>query len=161
MNAMAMMHEQKAQSGAVFRLMVDAIIGLVILLMIISSINYFNSLRLEVSKAEFTALIKSAVDSPNGKIVESGNLVFSAGDIYDSVTISFMTGYPKDCFRFQTNLAFTETGSGRYIKFGQPVDAKVYASCRATGEECSPDDEDCLAIDCLISFGKKLEADWS
>jgi hypothetical protein len=156
---MPLLSERSAQSGAVFRLMVDAIIGLVILMMIISALNYFNGLRIEVSKAEFAALIKSAVSAPNGKVVPSGSLIFSQGEMYDATTLSAMTGYSATAFTFQTNLGSAEIGSGNHITFTQPVECKVYARCIATGAKCTEGDTECSEIECLVSFGKAIQAE--
>ena len=155
---MVVFKENKAQSGAVFRLMIDAIIGLLVLAMIVYTLTYFNSLKIEVSKAEFSNLIKSTVDAPNGKIVESGTLIFSKGEMYDSITLSTMTGYSSTAFTFQSNLGTTEIGSGQYIKFNQSVECKVYARCiTIPGAVCTEGDTTCSEIECLISFGKKIE----
>ncbi|MDD4251113.1 MAG: hypothetical protein PHX27_02885 [Candidatus ainarchaeum sp.] len=147
-----MILDVKGQSGAVFRLMVDAIIGLVILLIILSVLTYFESVRIDVSKAEFISIVQSAVETPNGSVVASKTLVFVSGLGFSASQLQSLTNYPADCFKFQSNLGSVNIiADGKMVEFKQNVETKVYA-------KCEPDlDNPENIITCDISFGTKLD----
>jgi hypothetical protein len=144
------MFDEKAQSGTVFRLMIDAIIGLIILMIILSVLGYFQSLRVDVSKAEFVSTIKAATQTPDGRVVSSQRLVFLKGTTFSSDQLQYVTNYSSDCFEFQTNHSSVEIfASGKMVEFKQDIETILYARCR-------PGTDDCV-IFCDVSFGRKLE----
>jgi hypothetical protein len=144
------MFEEKAQSGTVFRLMIDAIIGLVILMIILSVLGYFQSLRVDVSRAEFVSTVKAATETPDGRVVSSERLIFLKGTTFSSDQLQYVTNYSSDCFEFQTSHATVEIfAGGKMAEFKQDIETMVYASCR-------PGTGDCI-IFCDVSFGRKLE----
>ncbi len=154
--------DNKAQSGTVFRLLIDGIIGLVIFGLILSSMTYFQSLRISTSINEFYSLINSAKESPNGKVFYSENpLVFVEGTGFTSTNLRDVTGLSDECFTFYSNLAFGKVlAEGKMIDIQQNVEARVYVKCYPSDEVCiyaSEGYEDCCDILCDVSFGKKLE----
>jgi len=154
------LQENKAQSGAVFRLMIDAIIGLVIFAMILSTLAYFESLRIEASRAEFVTKVQAAVQSPNGAIIESdGKLFFLKGNGFNTIQLRDLTGYPKECFSFESNLHFVDI-TDVSVEFEQNVEAKLYVQCSTTNDVCDYDDPDtdCCEIECIVSFGKPIQS---
>jgi hypothetical protein len=152
------MIDDRAQAGAVFRLMVDAIIGLAILAIVVYMLTYFNGLRREISKQQLYEVAGYAVNSPNGKVFMSDkDLLFSEGDGFSSISMSNATSKPADCFTFESNLSAADVGSGSYVSFRNSVEAKVYAKCWLTGDSCASGAEDCCIQQCLISIGKKLD----
>jgi len=155
-----MRFERKGQAGDVFRLMVDAIIGLVILLIILSSIAYFNSLRLQVSQAAMKSIVEGAVENPTGDVSESEMLVFSQGEGYSGHVFEDWTGVPAQCFEFESGLSNIKVleGDVSRVNFTSPVETKVYVSCVATGESCEyGTGEPCgkCEVVCTFYFGKK------
>lgn len=151
--------EDGAQSGAVFRLMIDAIIGLVILIMIFSTISYFNYLRLQTSIDEFNLKIISAINSPDGRVIESNNaLLFFRGTTFSNVEIQEMTAYPSECFKFESNLSFVNIGhSGDYAEILENTETRVYFRCESTHESYDFETQSGCDIECIISFGRRLE----
>ncbi len=143
--------DDRAQSGTVFRLMVDAIIGLVILMIILSVLGYFESLRVDVSRAEFISTIKSATEAPDGRVVSSGILIFVKGTGFSASQLQSITNYPAESFEFQSNVGFAEVlGNGKIVQMKQNIETRVYA-------RCVPDSDPNLRIRCVISFGRRLE----
>jgi len=157
--------ENRAQSGAVFRLMIDSVIGLAILLVIISVLAYFNALRIQAAQEKFFSLVTSATNSPNGKVFSESNLLFTPSGI-STITIRNKTNIYEGCFHFESNLTnvkISDGGSGdaSKIDFTSNVETNVYARCTLKEEQCDIDSEDCCEVDCLISFGKKILSDES
>lgn len=144
--------DERAQSGTVFKLMVDAIIGLVILMIILSVIGYFESMRVDVSRTEFISIVKSATESPDGRVVSSNTLIFLKGTGFTATQLQSITNYPAECFKFESIHGLAPVvADGRIIEIKQNIETKIYARCipitNSTG--------DCR-IECIISFGKKL-----
>lgn len=155
---MKFIKDQRGQAGDVFRLMIDSIIGLAILVIILSSINYFGSLRSQISIAEMRGLVESGVQTPTGRVLESNNLSFSKGEAYSSVLMEQWTGVPESCFSFESGLGAISIVDDRKAEFTSNVDTKVYVSCIINPNEiCEYGDGDCgsCEFDCIISFGRK------
>jgi hypothetical protein len=146
---------EKAQSGMVFRLMIDGIIGLVILGIIISAIGYFEGIRIETSKSNFYSLVKNASESP-GVVLESENmLLFVEGTGFSNQEMMNLTGYYEDCFEFSSNRSATKVGGeGKRIDIERRIETPVYVYCwNEDGFEYGTNN---CPIECEISFGKKL-----
>jgi len=143
------MIDNKAQSGAVFRLLIEAIIGLAILLMIVTSLMYFNSLKVETSKAQFAETVKIAIQTPTGQVISSDELDFVKGTTFSASQFQGSFSVPAECFSFVSNLTVV-TISEQTITFNQNANAKTYARCVLN------DSYGC-DIGCVISIGKKLE----
>ncbi len=153
--------EEKAQSGAVFRLLIDSIIGIAILMIVLGAMANFYDMRLKTSAEEFKSLVKNAVDSPNGAVVESGALVFNEGGGFSQATLSSTTGIDASCFTFQSELSRVDVGGGIYLKFSGNVETKVYARCipEENSRACEAGEEGCCNIKCFISLGKRFTQD--
>ncbi len=175
---------EKAQSGAVFRLLIDAIIMIVILLIILSVLTYFHSLRLEVSTTEFKELVVNAVHAPKNTVIKSESLVFSEKKSFSSSLFRDLTGYHDSCFSFTTSDSrisllgdedddWELDNTGSIAEFNSPFDGIVFVKCISTGDACETgcsDSDDavvelddgvckmdaCCEFKCLISFGKEL-----
>jgi len=153
--------ENRAQSGAVFRLMIDSIIGLAILLIIISALSYFQALRIQASTEKFFSLVNSATNSPNGKVFSENNLLFTPSGL-STITIRNKTNIHESCFHFESNLGNVKINDdGSKLDFTANVETNVYAKCSLNGTQCGVDDEVCCEFECDISFGKKLLSDES
>jgi len=152
-----LLKEERAQAETVFRLMIDSIVGLVILVIILSSIAYFNEQVIIHSKTELMLLVQSAASSPDGEILASEDLSFAQGFAVDSSDAQVWTGYISDCFRFDSRYSSVEISSDfRKAEFLQNLQTKVYAQC--VSQSCNPANQknECC-IDCLISFGKQIQ----
>ena len=158
---MKFIKEEKAQSGTVFRLMIDGIIGLAIFMVILSSLSYFQNLRMGTSQQELFSIIESAKNSPNGLVFPSKeNLLFSKGDGISTTNLREIIGLNKECFIFESGLGFAKViDDGVGIEFTGNVETKVYAKCYPVGAFCDYGEEGCCEINCLISFGKKLTSE--
>ena len=162
---MKFISENKAQSGAVFRLMVDGIIGLVIFTMIVASLSYFQSLRVETSQAELFTLLTSAKNSSNGTVFRSsGDLLFAKGRSFTTTGLRNIIGLYEECFSFESNLGFAKlidnsAGESVGIEFKDSVEARVYTKCEASTTRCEYGEEGCCEINCVISFGKILKSE--
>jgi hypothetical protein len=140
--------ENKAQAGAVFRLMVDAIIGLVILVAILSTLSHFEQQQLALSLREFESFLTSAINSPDGKIIESPVLTFNKGTMYSTRSFEAMTQHPRECFFIQGLSGSIRITDDETVEFLSRTQVKIYAKCETSGGDCP--------YTCTISFGKKI-----
>jgi hypothetical protein len=159
-NIFSLNKEQNAQSGAVFRLMVDAVIGLAIIAMILSTLSYFNYLKINASIGEVNNKILAAVSSPNGEVIAStSKLFFLKGMTLTTGQMQSLTGYPEDCFRFKSNLGLIDiTAEGKMVEFTESVETFFYARCTSENEFQIDPDESICEVECVFSFGEKLDS---
>ncbi len=154
--------ENNAQSGAVFRLMVDAIIGLIIMAMVLSTLSYFNYLKVQSSFEEFNRKILAGVNSPNGNVIESnGNLFFLKGTGFTTLGLQEITAYPAECFSFESNLSVvkisTTNSHNDSAQMLENTDARLFVRCDPSNEIYDFDSQTGCELNCVVSFGKRLE----
>ena len=141
--------EENAQAGAVFRLMIDAIIGLVILGTILSTLTYFDQQQMNNSVKEFQSFLYTAVSTPNGKIIDSGNLTFNKDTGFTTIDFELITTHKSECFLITGAIGAADIKPNA-IKFLQKSQIRVFAKCEPVN------DPNCNFF-CTISFGKKIE----
>ncbi|MFA7133882.1 MAG: hypothetical protein WC122_02790 [archaeon] len=159
----ALLVEQRAQAEAVFRLMIDSVVGLAILLVILSALNYFQNQVVIQSKADLFSLVKNAVNTPTGIVLKSGELTFSNGFVVDSVDFESGTNLSENCFELRARGGFVNASSdNKKISFNQSLKVIVYAKC-INNPSCNPyinpDSFGSCCTQCVISFGSPLESD--
>ncbi len=155
--------DNKGQAEAVFRLMIDSIIGLAILMIIIASIGYFDELRFIQSTSDFKQLVKDAVNSPDGTLLSAKELTFKDGAGFAADDFEGYTVVNRKCFSFFSSFASVEVSDdAQAVLFKQRLIASVSARCipNAAASSCisSVDaeitsDSDCC-FKCEIYFGR-------
>ena len=155
------MIDNRAQAGSVFRLMVDAIIGLVILILILSTLSYFQSLQVSVSRAQFISIVEASIQTPNGKVITSdGTLSFVKDEAFTSSMLNGITGYPSKCFTFKGSKSFADIPEKEHaITFRQNIKTNVYGQCVVDPDvDLEYQSEEC-SITCIFYFGVKPSED--
>lgn len=149
---------ESGQAESVFRLMIDSVIGLAILLIIISSIGLFQDYAVKQSKADLTTLIKNATNTPDGQILASRELNFQKGFGVDSFDAQDWTGVAEKCFSFESQLASISVSSdGKRAEFSNNMNIKVYAKC-SPAESCDPLNPGAqCCFRCVVSLGTKIQ----
>ena len=155
------MIDNKAQAGSVFRLMVDSIVGLAILLLILSSLTYFQGLKVDVSRAQFISIVEAAIESPNGKIISSdGVLIFTEEASFTASMLNGLTGYPSDCFTFRGPKSFADIPDNEQaITFKQNISTNVYGRCTVDPDVALEYGNDECSVNCVFYFGVKPDND--
>jgi len=64
-----------------FKLLIGAVTALLILTIIVSTINYFDSLELDISTERFYTGVKNAVNQPNDSVIAVAGVVMDKGMI--------------------------------------------------------------------------------
>lgn len=135
-----------------YRLLIGAIIALVILMMIISGINYVMDIKYRVSYERFFIGVENAAKTPNRTVVLVDNLSFAEGTIISKKAISKRFTLSEDCIEFQKpdhygSIADVDGG----YEFKTPLVIDIYMQCKIDNS-C-----DRAPIRCLVSFIKKIE----
>jgi len=154
-----LLKEEKAQAEAVFRLMIDSVIGFAILLVIISALNYFQGQVIVQSKADLISLVKNAVNTPTGIILKSNELTFPTKYAVTVIDLRNWTNLSENCFLFDSRGSITTNADKTKVEVTQAIKTIVYATCDSM-PGCNPrkDPEsrsECCNI-CTVSFGKPI-----
>jgi hypothetical protein len=154
--------EERAQAEAVFRLMIDSVIGLAILLVILSALQYFQGQVVVQSKADLISLVQNAVNTPTGIVLKSGELTFPNKFSIDGVDLQTWTNLSANCFKFNSRGSIMLSDDEQKIEFTQSLKTIVYAQC-FTQVGCDPytvpDDWSSCCNQCTVSFGVPISID--
>ncbi|MFH1587761.1 MAG: hypothetical protein ABIA76_00290 [Candidatus Diapherotrites archaeon] len=142
----------KGQAGPVFELLVQAVIGLFILVIVVSAISYFENQRYAISGQRFNEKILTAANQPNGDVLVVEGIAFNSGSM-SSKFVSLKTGISAECIDFEAkdNALIEVSSDGKTVSFEKSMDLDVFIKCCPTAEDCFQ------SIECTVSFGKKLE----
>ncbi len=153
---------QKGQEFASYRLLIAVIMGLFILMIIISSLGYFDQKRFDVSEK----LLKNGFVNAQNNIVSSTwsstssdvspvlveEILLSQGG-YSAGFFTKNSGMKKECVKFfaKKNPAFTVLNNGNGIGINQTIRTDVYFLCNRNSNMST----DCPIL-CQISFNEKI-----
>ncbi|MBN2067751.1 MAG: hypothetical protein JW744_04750 [Candidatus Diapherotrites archaeon] len=142
---------KKGQEFSGFRLLVEAVMVVLIMVIIFAILTHIESIRHDVSKRKLFDGFKKAFDAPDGSVIFEENLVLTANSAYTAGAFAnTVTGISPECIEFRAieSPAFLVGESS--IEIGQQVETDVYYSCQRQyeGGECP--------ITCIISFGRDL-----
>ena len=136
---------EKAQAFEPFKMMIGAVFAMLILVIIIGSVNYFQTLRADISTHRFYDGLGGAVKQPNGEILLVSDLQFAEGTAFSSNGLGKVVGLDGECIEFvDSGSAFEVTDS--VAKTKSALIADVFFRCKANEPDCE--------IFCEISFGE-------
>ncbi len=141
----------KGQGFSVFNLLVQAIIGLFILVIIISALTYFEGQKFRISMDRFEDNLVFASQQPNGDVLVIEEVVFNQSTI-SKKAIATRIGIGAECIDFEAKNIPAITVKNSSVVFNEPVTINVYL-------KCYPDNScnSTQGIRCIVSFGKRLE----
>lgn len=153
-----MIQDQKGQAFEAYRVLIAMVIALAVLLIILSTITYFDKLREKVSLETLYSSWKSAVDSPNGKVILSRELFFPEESRFGRTQFAKQVSLDEACIQFdaEKSTGFILNDSdvdNPYVTVPSPVVGNVYMQCQIDNFITPPGPTTCYAF-CLISFGK-------
>jgi hypothetical protein len=147
---------QTGQEGAGFRLMVEALLGIFILLIILGVIVQIDNWRTVISEQRLYEGFSKSLNSPDGSVIVEKSLVLKNGSIYSSEAFAESTaGIDKRCIEIQANRSFPfdVLPSKRVVELKANLEVTVYYKClpgRILGED------QCQTY-CFVSFAEELE----
>ena len=139
-----------------FKLLIGAITSLLILTIIISTINYFQSLEIDISTERFYSGMKNAVNQPNGSLLVAENVVFAEGRAISSRELAQQAGLEDRCIEMQAgnSTVFTVAPSGMNVRVLERVQTEVYIQCFSNTLPDAPNADECQ-VSCKVSLGAK------
>lgn len=146
---------ESGQGFSVFRLLIGAIMGLMILLIILGITNYFEQMRLNLGVQKVNQSFLTAANKHNGTVIKLENVELPAGTEFSSLSFSNGSGVEKNCIRITgmetPDIVYSSIASGGYsVKIGHYAMLSIYFRCETSATA------DC-EVYCTVSLNKKLE----
>ncbi|MAG22347.1 MAG: hypothetical protein CL943_03540 [Candidatus Diapherotrites archaeon] len=145
---------QSGQEFSGFRLLIDAILVLMILVIIIGILGWVDSLRFQISEKRLYEGFNKSLNSPDGKTVVEKDITMRSGTTY-LVGAFAGPGVDRDCIRFRAlNLtAWKLSSNKKQLDIETDIVIDVFYQCTRQF------DEGACEILCEISFGDEFEED--
>ena len=143
---------QKGQEEAGFRLIVEAVLVVFILVIILSVVSQISEWRFQISQRRLMEGFKKAIETPDGTVVVENELVLKQGSMYSARAFSNnVTGMQPECIEIQASqsTAFKVTNK-KVIEITTWLQTNVYYQCLLGKLGCD--------THCTISFGEELES---
>ena len=103
---------ERGQAFEAYRVLIAAVIAIAVLVIIVSTISYFDRLKEEVSTDTLNASWKSAVDAPNGKVIRAQDLSFNQGTTFSRRAFAKQVNLVDTCLVFDAEKAARGTSLG-------------------------------------------------
>jgi hypothetical protein len=141
--------DAKGQGTESFRLLIAAIMGLMILLIVLGIIDYFNTKKFEISMERFYGGLGTASQTPNGTLIELNELYF----LPTVITRNYLAGrynLPEECVVLDAKSSsdLVLAPSGKSISIKNVVQTNAFF-------RCTPQEAGCQ-IYCIVSLGKRI-----
>jgi len=140
---------QRGQEGAGFRLIVEIVLVVFILVIIFAVISQVENIQYTVSEQSLYRGFQNSVNSPDGSTIVAKNLIFAKGSTYSNRAFaSSVTGIDFKCVELDSldSTAFKKYENS-VVEFTTQYQTTVFYKC------FSDDDDDC-PYKCIVSFGK-------
>lgn len=146
------MLNESGQGFSVFRLLISAIMGLMILLIILGVYNYFEKIRIDLGYQTIVNGFENAVNKHDGTVILVDSAELPAGTEISSFSLSQGTGLDKDCIKItgQNSDVFSIASDNRLATMNHYAKLNIYIRCETNIEGCE--------IYCTVSLNKKIEA---
>ena len=150
---------QKGQAFEAYRLLIAMVIALAVLVIILSAVSYFDDLRKRVSRDTLYSAFQSAVDSPNGKVVQASDLAFTKDTTYSRVQFAKQMSLDPECVQLDADkdsgfILNDDNPDAPFVTVASTIQGNVYMQCH-TANVISSSLDTCFAY-CIISFGKAI-----
>lgn len=152
---------QRGQAFEAYRLLIAMVIALAVLVIILSAVAYFDDLRRKVSQDTLYASFKSAVDSPNGKVVQASGLAFTKDTSYSRTQFARQSNLDEACIQLDAENDFgfllnENTPDKPFVRVTSTIQGSVFFQCQTSNFIIPPGPDNCFVY-CLISFGKTID----
>ena len=140
---------QRGQEGAGFRLIVEIVLVVFILVIIFAVISQVENIQYTVSEQSLYRAFQNSLSSPDGSTIVAKDLVFAKGSTYSNRAFaSSVTGIDFECVELDaTDSVAFEKYENSVIELTTQLQTTVYY-------KCFPDDDDNCPYRCIVSFGK-------
>ncbi|MCD6434003.1 MAG: hypothetical protein J7L14_00120 [Candidatus Diapherotrites archaeon] len=144
----------KAQASSVFRLLLGAVLGIGVLLIILTTLNYFQQQNLTMAQREFYNGFGIALQSPDGTVVKKESLGFENFTV-SRYSLAKKFSIERECILFDGLKGSSIDIQQEYITIKRGR-FDVYFKCMP-GNSQTPAGSSSCEIFCIVSVGKKIE----
>lgn len=146
---------QNAQTFTIFKMLISVVFVFLILTIILSSITYFDGLRLGISKQKVSDAMKNAVRQPNGDVITISNVSVEKGYSFSSRNFSEESGIGTDCITLEAIGLSGIEASQSTIRLTNGFSGNIYIQCISSSSPGSSCTSGCQ-ICCIFSVGKEI-----
>ncbi len=97
------MKSQKGQAFEPFNLLLGAIFALMVLVIIVTTISYFEELNTQASREKMAIGFQSAAKQPNKNEIEIKEIKITKGSIFSPKSLSKYFGISEECIEIKKN----------------------------------------------------------
>jgi len=135
-----MFFDSKGQSGAVFKLLIGAVIGLAIIGIIYSIISIMNNQKTYLNEAVFSNNIKMAMKNPTGKDYWINNFTFRKDRVLSKKSLSEQTSLATGCITLEKDNSAPSSviSTDNLFSFTKEVIVDISVKCTAGDAEGCP-----------------------
>jgi len=138
-------------------MLIGAIFALLVLVIILGSINYFEQLGQDVSNSRFFTGLQNAVRQPTGRVLVVENIQFETDTQYTSSSIGRSMGLDSECVEFAPSDSSSIEINLTSVKIKQAAVTDVFILCNNKKNPESTCASSSCEICCKLSFGTALE----
>lgn len=132
-----------------FKMLIGAIMALVVLVIILAAIEFFNTFNASVSTELFYTGLRNAIEQPNGKTLVIKNLRFESGTVFTASSVSRQVGLATECLYFKLPPGTSQTS----VQMENSVEINAFSVCYTNeSTECDSFDSSCQVC-CYVGFG--------
>jgi len=149
---------RKGQEFAAFRLLIDATLVIMVLVIILGIVTWVQEWQFGISEEKIYSGFDKAINSPNGKTILEKSVMLRENRIYLATEFA-RAGLSRECIKFDAlGLSSLQlSNSDRQLDVKENVMLDIFFQCyRSFAEEAECDESKC-DICCTISFGKDFE----
>ena len=137
--------DSKAQAFAPFKMLIGAIMAMLVLVIIVGAINYFEDLRVDVSRQRFYDGLNNAIHQPNETVLQVEDAQFTEGTTFSTLGLSKIAGIEPECLEFIDPDSPTFLVEDDLLTIRENVLTDVFIKCETNVGSC--------VIFCELSFG--------
>jgi len=137
------MSTQKGQAGAIFKLLIGAIIGLAIFGIIYSLIVQTENQKAYLDNTIFVKKLKMAIKNPTGSEYQLTESTIKGGTVINQKFLSLISGLKETCFKLKSERTGVKKTKNSLV-FDKDLKTKFSILCEIG------DDDDCQ-INCTIT----------
>lgn len=148
-----MKFDQKGQAFEPFNLLLGAVFALTVLVIIISAINYFDGLKVDVSTQKLFQGLVSASKQPNKDTFTITQVQFKKDNELGKRAMSLQMGLKEECLQVIDSRAPGFEFDEAFVRPKYDITTNVYARCSTNKDPFVSDCE----ISCQVSVGRDFD----
>lgn len=139
-----------------FKMLIGAIMALLVLVIILSAIEFFENFQVTISTERFYTGLSTAVKQPNGKTLKMENLQFAPNTILTTSSVSRSVGLSEECLEFVApqNRSSIISNNPSSIHVTTQLELDAFAVCYTNEFNEFPDT---CQVGCRVGFGVEPE----